>query len=179
MTFISRASTDAPRAVWFGAVVLTGVLYTLGFACAAPFAGVAAIVALMGSRREALSLVAAAWVANQLVGFGVLHYPVEGETIFWGVALGLVALLSCEAARLAARMSGALRYGSAFLAGFVAYEGSLYALTLATGGATGHYEPASVARILAINAGAFVGLWAFHRVLSAIAARKPAAVLAA
>jgi hypothetical protein len=168
MTF-SFIRSDGARLAWFAAFVAAGALATFGFACAAPFAGMAAVAALTDSRRTALTLTAAAWLVNQIAGFAFLHYPTDPETFAWGGALLLVALAACETARLVAPRLGAV---AAFVASFVVYEGGLYAATVATGGVTTHYAPESVARIFLVNAVAFAALLAGSKLIAALAARQ-------
>jgi hypothetical protein len=47
------------------------IAFSLGFACATPFAAFAAAASLIMNRRDAMLLVALVWLANQGVGFGV------------------------------------------------------------------------------------------------------------
>jgi hypothetical protein len=168
MTF-SLDRTSGARLAWLAAFVAAGALTTLGFACAAPFAGLAAVAALANSRRTALALTASAWLVNQIAGFAILHYPTDPETFAWGGALLLVALAACETARLVAPRLGVV---AAFVAGFVVYEGALFAATVATGGVTTHYALESVARIFLINAVAFAVLLAGSRLVATLAARQ-------
>jgi len=44
---------------------------------------------------SALAVVTGAWLVNQVIGFGALHYPVDANTILWGFAIGLAALACC------------------------------------------------------------------------------------
>jgi hypothetical protein len=166
---LSSTGFGVARALWFGAFLGAVALSTFGFACAAPFAGMAAVAALAETRRVALTLTASAWLVNQIAGFAFLHYPTDPETLAWGGGLLAVALASCEAARLAAPRAGAL---AAFLASFAVYEGLLYAATVATGGMTEHYALESVARIFLINAIAFAVLFATNRLAVTLAARR-------
>src|SRR5215813_10173122 len=61
-------------------------------ACATPFAAFAVIAAAMLSLRPALLVVMSAWLVNQAIGFGALHYPVDTNTVLWGLAIGAAAL---------------------------------------------------------------------------------------
>jgi hypothetical protein len=155
------------HATWLALLVAASVAFTLGLACAMPFAGLGAAAALTLRRRDALLLTDAAWLANQIVGFAFLSYPTTADTFVWGVVLGLVALLTTLAAqelvgRLAGR--GAVVVALASFAGaFVVYEGALYLVAATWLGGTEDFAPALVTYILAINAGAFVGLLALHR----------------
>ena len=120
------------------------------------------------------------WLANQAVGFGFMHYPLDGETLAWGGALGVIALLllrsggSYEPPRF--RPAGA---AAAFLAAFVAYEGSLLLIDAAIG-LLEHVDALGTLRIFLINACAFGGLWALKTVASSTSVgRKLTASLSA
>src|SRR5262245_66177034 len=89
-------SALAPWRHWLWLAVLVGasVAFTLGFACAVPLAAFAGAAALTLSRRDALALIVAVWLANQVVGFAALGYPWTASTFVWGAALGAVAILA-------------------------------------------------------------------------------------
>lgn len=92
---------DWRRPIWIALLVIAGIAFSLGFACATPFAAFAAAAALTMNRRDAMLLVGLVWLANQGVGFGVLHYPWTVDCLAWGAGLGIVALLSPNLARSA------------------------------------------------------------------------------
>jgi len=160
-SFLSRPATGV------GALAVGSVLFTLGFACAVPLAAFAAIAAMSFDRRAALAAVVGVWLANQAWGFAFMHYPMDGETFVWGGVLGVIAVLSCEAAGLATRrFSGAVGALVAFFSAFAAYEGALIVIDLVTNQSADDFAPATVARIFLINACAFGGLWALKTVLA-------------
>ncbi len=172
MTASSLVSFAGRRSLWIASLIVASVLFTFGFACALPLAAFAAIAALTSGRREALALTMAAWFANQAIGFAFLHYPTDAVTLAWGGALGAIALLSCEAAgAVARRPNGASAYGAAFLASFVVYEGSIVAISLATGH-DADYFLTTVSRIFLINICAFVGLWVWRMLTVATGAQS-------
>jgi hypothetical protein len=164
--------------LWIALLVLASVVFSLGFACAVPLAAFATIAALTFSRRDALLLVGGVWLANQIAGFTILHYPLLPSTFAWGAALGAVALASTLAAlcvkdRFPQGGGGAIA-AAAFLAAFAVYEGSLFAISLAFGSGVSNFAPSIVRRILAINVAAFAALFLIHR-LGAVAgiAKEP------
>ena len=69
----SSASGNWRRLVWFGLLISASVAFSLGLACATPFAAFGAAAALTLLRRDALVLVTSVWFANQLVGFTMLE----------------------------------------------------------------------------------------------------------
>lgn len=147
--------------LWLALLVAASVAFTLGFACAVPFAAFGAIAALTLPRRDALLLTVALWLVNQVIGFTILHYPWDGLTFVWGAVLGIVALLSTGTAQAAAVRRGIIAASLAgFAAAFVVYEGSLYLVSAAALGGTEDFTPPIIGRIFEINAAAFVGLLA-------------------
>jgi hypothetical protein len=162
------ASPTAWRhAAWLALLVAASVAFSLGFSCAVPFAAFGAVAALTLERRDALMLIGAIWLANQLVGFGFLDYPWTADTLIWGFVLGAVAILCTIAARSAAdrfeRRDTTIAALAAFAAAFALYEGSLFVVSATLLGGLEDFAPAIVVRILEINAAAFVGLLILNR----------------
>src|SRR5215469_1070817 len=88
---------------WAWGSLLVGATIVLSgrYACAVPFAALAALAALASDRKSGFILIGATWLANQAVGFAFLNYPVEFQSIAWGLMLGVSAALSLIAARFA------------------------------------------------------------------------------
>jgi len=163
---MAQLTSERRRPLWIALLVVASVVFSLGFACAVPLAAFAAIAALTLSRRDAFALVGAVWLANQIAGFAVHHYPVTASTLAWGTALGVVALLSTLAAQWAndqLPQSHAVAAMAAFLAALAVYEGSLFAISLALTSGVSDYAPSIVWRIFAINTAAFAALFLGHR----------------
>jgi hypothetical protein len=160
MQYLSSAFAPGWRQrLWLALLVAASVGFTLGFACAVPFAAFGAIAALTLPRRDALLLTVALWLVNQVIGFSVLHYPWDQLTFVWGAVLGGVAVLSTAAAQaVVGKRGGVASTLASFAAAFVVYEGSLYLVSAAALGGTEDFAVAVVVRILAINAAAFAGL---------------------
>ena len=158
---------DWRRPIWIALLVIASIAFSLGFACATPFAAFAAAAALTMNRRDAMLLVGLVWLANQGVGFGVLHYPWTADCLAWGVGLGIVALLSALGAEFGAKrftaLNGILASTAAFLSAFGVYEGLLFIASMIFQSGVEDYAPAIVGRIFAINAVAFIGLLAANR----------------
>ena len=51
----------------------------------------------------ALLVMFTAWVVNQAIGFGALHYPLNLNTLLWGLAIGAAALVATAASKLVLR----------------------------------------------------------------------------
>jgi hypothetical protein len=137
------------------------------FACATPFAAFAVVSAAMLPLRSALLAVAGAWLVNQGIGFGVLHYPVDANTFAWGFAIGAAALAGTVMASLMLRAlprSGTpVALALALLGAYVGYEIVLFAVTPFLGG-EGAFTAAIVARLGALSALWLVGLVAVAEV---------------
>jgi hypothetical protein len=164
----AAATPDLPRHVlWLTLLVAASVVFTFGFACAVPFAAFGAATALTLNTRDALLLTIALWLANQIIGFAFLGYPWDGTTLLWGAVLGVVALLSTAAARIASAQRARASYGIvlalSFAAAFIVYEGSLYLVSAAWLGGTEDYTASIVAYIAGLNILAFVGLLILER----------------
>ena len=163
-----KTAPDLSRHVlWLTLLVAASVGFTFGFACAVPFAAFGAATALTLDTRNALLLTVALWLVNQIIGFGLMDYPWDGMTLLWGAALGIVAMLSTGAARLASVRLASSSYCStliaSFAAAFIVYEGSLYVVSAAWLGGTDYFAASTVAYIAGLNALAFVGLLILDR----------------
>ena len=168
--------TGRRRHLWLVLLFAASAVFTLAFVCALPFAAFTAIAALTLPRRDALLLIVAVWVTNQILGFSVLHYPWDGMTFIWGAILGTVAIASAIAAKLALRGRGPVgAVFASFAAAFVVYEGGLYLVSAAAMGGTENFGLPIVLRILAINAASFAVL-ASASLAIAKAAGSPTAI---
>lgn len=147
--------------LWLALLIAASLGFTFGFACAVPFAAFGAVAAMTLPRRDALVLVVALWLVNQVAGFAFLHYPWDLMTLTWGVILGVIAALSTVAAQAVtgrARLIGTAV--ASFAAAFAVYEVGLYLISATVMGGTEDFAAGIVWRILAINAATFVGLLA-------------------
>src|SRR5215470_6890870 len=76
----------------FALLTASCALASFALACATPFAAFAVAAAAMLPLRPALLVTTGAWLVNQTIGFGVLHYPIDASTIAWGFVIGAAAL---------------------------------------------------------------------------------------
>jgi hypothetical protein len=150
----------AKRFVWGGILTVLTVISTLAVACGTPFAALATLAALFLPRRDAFALIAVNWLANQAIGFGLLHYPLNWDCYRGGIDLAIAALLSTMAAMLAQgalrNVATAVRAIGSFAVAFLAYEGTLFAISPSVSGAD--FSAPVVRYIFYVNAVAFVGL---------------------
>ncbi len=156
-------NTTAPHSIlWPVVLAATAVLGTIATACMMPFVAVATIAAATMNRREAVIAVVGAWAANQLLGFGLLGYPLSGYAIGWGVALGVASLAVMPLVRGIADGS-AVHLVLAFGAAFALWEGLLFGFALAMGG-TGTFTAAIVGTLFANEAAWLAALGVVHLV---------------
>jgi hypothetical protein len=149
--------------LWLALLVCASVAFSLGFACATPFAAFSTAAALTLNRRDAFLLTGTVWLANQFVGFTVLRYPWTITSFAWGIAIGAAAILATLAARWTTRaLHKAVwtgRYLAAFAAAFAVFEGVLFMVSLVVLGGTEDFTPAIVGWIFVLNASALIGLF--------------------
>ncbi len=171
------AQTRALRAAWIGLLIVPSIVATGALACVAPFAAVAALAALTLGRREALATVLALWLGNQVVGFLFLDYPMDANTLGWGVAMGIAALLAVQAVGWARARRDATGLAIGFAVAFATNQLSLWAASAFLGAGAG-FTAGIIAYVAVINALWFLALGAGHVALVALAERRARAALA-
>jgi hypothetical protein len=158
--------------LWLALLVGTSFVFTLGLACAIPFAAFAATAALTLSRRDALVSISLVWFANQLLGFTMLGYPWTASTFEWGVVLGVVAILATLVSRrIAVRLATApwvVSSAVTFLLAFTVYEVALFATSALWLGGIEDYAAAIQVRIFAINIAAFTAFVVVNRLITPV-----------
>jgi hypothetical protein len=152
----------------FALLTISCALASLLFACAAPFAAFAVVAAATLTLRSALLVVTGAWLVNQGIGFGLLHYPVDTNTILWGLVIGLAALaatlMSTIVLRVLPRSGTPVALAIALLGACCVYEVVLFAATPFLGG-TGSFTVAIVVRLGLLSALWLIGLVAVCEVV--------------
>jgi hypothetical protein len=168
------ALVDPRIAPLFCLLLLTAAcgLASFAFACATPFAAFAALAGAMLPLSRAVLVVAAAWIVNQAIGFGVLNYPLALNTFLWGFAIGAAAVVATVASALVLRSLPAvgrlIGLALALLVAFGTYEIALFAVTPFLGGA-GAFTLAVVTRIGLLNVLWMIGLVAVCELLTLLA----------
>jgi len=172
MTTPRTSRAPSLPAAWPLTLAAVAVLGTLAVACMMPFVGLAVVAAATMPRREALVTVIGVWAANQLLGFGLMGYPVDAYAIGWGLALGggSVAAMLIAGRVLRDRALQPASFALAFLTAFVGYEALLFAFALVAGG-TGTFTPAIVAQLFVNDAAWAAALMLLHLVLARAAPR--------
>jgi hypothetical protein len=145
----------------FALLTVACTLASFAFACATPFAAFAVIAAAMLPLPSALLMVGAAWLVNQGIGFGMLHYPIDTNTILRGFAIGAAAIAATATAErllhTLRRTAGPVDLAFALVAAYAAYELVLFASSLFLGG-TGDFTVAIVGRLGVLSALWLIGL---------------------
>lgn len=156
----------------FALLTVSCALASFALACATPFAAFAVVAAAMLPLRPALLVVTGAWLVNQSIGFGVLHYPIDGSTIAWGFVIGAAALAATAVASVVLRAlpqgRTPLMLAITLVAAYAAYELALLAATPFLGG-EGAFTAAIVTRIGLTSAVWLVGLVAACEIVRLIA----------
>jgi hypothetical protein len=157
------APVEGPYAPMFCFALLAAAcaLASFAFACATPFAAFAVVAAAMLPLQPALLTVTAAWLVNQGIGFGMLRYPVDANTVAWGFSIGAAALAATVLAhsmlRALPRAGTPPALACALLGAYVAYELFLFAVTPVLGG-EGAFTFAIVGRLGVLNLLWLIGL---------------------
>src|SRR5260370_7050351 len=122
------------RFVWifcFALLTVSCALASFALTCATPFAAFAFAAAATLPLRPALLVVSGAWLVNQSIGFGALHYPIDASTIAWGFVIGAAALAATAASAAVLRAlvpnRTPLALALALVCAYGAYELMLFA----------------------------------------------------
>jgi hypothetical protein len=176
MSPVSIERTSAARAVWMALIVTAGAGLSLVYACATPFAALATLAALKTDRRDTALVIGLVWLANQVIGYGYLHYPWTWSSVAWGAAIGVAAGMALLAAvALAPRRKGPFAISLSFVGAFTAYEFVLYLASFVLPSEDGAFALSVVRQIFVVNAVALVALVIVHwlATLAGLLARRP------
>ena len=174
-TFDSASLKRLPvslQRLWIGLLAGASIVATGAFACAAPFAAVAMLAAATLPLRQALAVTFALWFGNQIVGYSLLGYPSDGETLIWGAIMGVASLAATFVAHRAGQATrekpALLRLLALFIAAFATYEGGLL-LGSAIVPANGAFAPDIIAYVAFVDATWAIGLGAAYAGLQMLA----------
>jgi hypothetical protein len=152
------------QAAWIALIVVSGIGFSLFFACAAPFVAVATMASLRIGRREAAAAVALVWLANQAIGYGILDYPWSWDSAAWGLTIGISAYLALLAATaMTPSRPARLAISLPFMAAFATYEMGLYVAGMVLPGGEGAFTAAILEQIFVVNLIALAGLLAVRQ----------------
>jgi hypothetical protein len=178
---MSTLSPALARNLWIGAMAVASIATTLIFKCATPYPALAALAALHVGRMPGAALMLIAWAAAQITGFGLLHYPVDGESIGWAVALGVGAIAALFAADMVDEaLPGAaylVRLSLAYVAATVAFKLVVLIGAFALQSGWAAFAPEVLGRQFVRYGLILAGLAVLHRLLAlagVLAAPRPA-----
>jgi hypothetical protein len=138
---VSAPHSGAAQLFCLVLLIAASVSASLVFACATPFAAFAVLAAATLPLRQALATIALVWAVNQAIGFGILDYPRDLNTMVWGAGILAAALLTTVAAAgVFRRFAGTSLYAVypvALMAAYAVYEVVLLALVPVLGGGDG------------------------------------------
>jgi hypothetical protein len=171
MSLTAFDETAWRRRFWLGLLIAASAALSMAFTCITPFAAFAVIGATSLSRGNAVGLTVVLWLANQAVGYGVLHYPWTARSFAWGVAIGGAAVMGTLAAHWTVARLGAFRSSvqalGAFVPAFALYQLTLYAVAVSILGGVGAFVPAIVGRVFLVNAVTLVCLHGLEQLVAA------------
>ena len=157
--------------IWLLVLTLAVVGATLALSCVTPFAALAVALAGTVGLRASLSVMIAVWLANQIIGFGLFHFPRTPDTFLMGLAIGGAAVAGTMVAwwvlnHLRSRRV-LLRLGVALLASFATYELTLLAAVVFLGDLE-TFRPAIIAELGFVNVVSLAGMIALNEALAAV-----------
>src|ERR1700760_452942 len=88
---------------WALVLAVATVIGSLAASCMMPFVALAVMSAATMTRRQAAVTLAAAWAANEAIGFAILHFPANASSFGWGAAALIAALSGLLGVGLGAR----------------------------------------------------------------------------
>jgi hypothetical protein len=151
---------------WIGLLAVASFIFNFFFACGSPFAALATIAAITLPAYDALVLMLFAWLANQLVGFGLLGYPQETTAFIWGGVMGVAAITSALAARFAVKKS--LPIALIFLAALAVHQLSMLLAALTPLGGLDGFTFDVIGRVASVNLLGLVVFYILNRVTVAV-----------
>lgn len=156
------------RWFWIALLTVANIVLSGKFACATPFAALAALAALDMSKRDGLILVGAMWLSNQIVGFAILGYPHEMQAYAWGVAMGLATLAAFGAVHAIkpslTSLGTVTTVAGSFLVAFAVYQAGVFAATFVLSDGHDAFAFGVVRYVAETNAVAFVALLIVHQI---------------
>jgi hypothetical protein len=155
---------------WTVLLALASVGFSYFFACVTPFIALPLFVLCVMpavSRLGLAGFAAAIWLTNQAVGFGFLNYPFTVDSLGWGMALGVAAVMCALGGQfifefLRTKNSLVLAVMGAFCAAAMLNQGLLYAATALLPAGDAAFSLTAVATVIAVNAASLMGLLALY-----------------
>jgi hypothetical protein len=171
---MSTEANTPKTALWPASLAASSLLGSFALACVFPFAAFATLAALTMKPRHGLALIASVWAANQAVGFFLLSFPWDAQSVGHGISILLATLAAFAVARFTASKMGSnvwLRGATALVSAFAVYEVLLRGYAQFGGGAENF--SAEIVMGVAINDALwFAGLMALRFVLAQVTGER-------
>ena len=156
--------------IWIVILALAAVGATVALSCVTPFAALAVALAGTVGLRASIRVMIAVWLANQIIGFGLFHFPRTPGAFLVGLAIGGAAIACTVAAwAIVNRLRTwppLFRLSVALLVSFVTYELTLFAVVVFLGDPE-TFRPAIVAELGFINLLSLAGMILLNEILAA------------
>lgn len=155
------------QALWIALLVASAALLSGPLACATPFAAFAALAAITQPRRHAALVAASAWLANQLVGFTMLNYPVTFDSLIWSAILLASMLATAVAVQAVGRRLERFGAVAPLAAGLVASQLVFRGLMIVAASIKGGIEGFTIENLVYLSEldfATFVGLLAIAEI---------------
>ena len=157
--------------IWMLILTLAAIGVTFALSCVTPFAALAVALAGTIGLRASLRIVIVVWFANQVIGFGLFHFPLTANAFLWGMAIGGAAVATTIVASVVMKYgsfwAAPLRLGVALLLSFGFYEMTLLGAAVFLGGFE-TFRPAVVAQLALVNAVSLVGMIVLNELAAAL-----------
>lgn len=159
------------RFIWTVILTLAVVGTTVALSCVTPFAALAVALAGTMGLGASLRVMLAVWLANQVIGFGLFHFPRTPETFLIGIAIGGAAVAGTIAAWLVLNRLRSrpvlLRLSVALVVSFATYELGLLAAVVFLGDLE-TFRAAIVAELGLVNIVSLLGLVGLNEIVAAV-----------
>lgn len=160
--------------VWGAILTIAVIGGSLALSCVAPLSALAVALAATLGLRGSLGIMTLVWLVNQAIGFTLFHFPQTANSVWWGLAIGIAALLSTMVAhslmRRASSWSPSARLSATLFVTLAVYETVLWLAALVLGGRD-MFTPSIVMQVALINAAWLIGIIALNEIIAA--AGKP------
>jgi hypothetical protein len=157
--------------IWTMILTLAVIGATFALSCVTPFAALAVALAGTVGLRASLRIAVIVWLANQVIGFGLFHFPRTPNAFLWGAAIGGAAVVTTIVASVVMKYGSSwarpLRLGVALGVSFAAYEMTLLGAAVLLGGFE-TFHPSIVAQVAFINAVSLVGMVVLNEIAAAL-----------
>lgn len=157
--------------IWGAILTVAVIAGSLALSCVAPLSALAVALGATLGLRTSLFTMAVVWLVNQAIGFTLFHFPRTANSLWWGVAIGLAALLVTVIAHWTMRRmsssSAVVRLIVAFVLTFAVYQAALWVAALVLGGRD-MFTLSIVTQVALINGAWLFAIVALNEIVAAL-----------